>query len=251
MIPRWEKFKHFFQITIFRYLVVWFSLVPVLAKVLESLPQTLKFNSNSEINLILNLSLPFNWQLLWLSSLFFLFAWIIYLVRCPAFIKQYNQYSEYSSYGHDPRWLVSVTRDLLKFEFFEKNKKEILTKLVNRLEIKKYIMYLEDQTLPEKAVLGTPFVDEIQTKLFFKLDAKLYCFAMPIIVKNQQNADTEKGIFWEVFECFSGSRKYSRILICILLGISALFFLYVFGQHIIEGMRYVYTWLHPIQVSHS
>lgn len=72
-LDRWEEYQTFFQLIILRYLVVWFSLVPVIAGLVTQLPNPLPVTI-SDVTYKIELALPFYWQLLWISSFFFVIA---------------------------------------------------------------------------------------------------------------------------------------------------------------------------------
>lgn len=235
--PRWEKFRDFFQITIFRYLVVWFSVVPVLAAMFASLPQSLLIPLGESSQFTINLTLPFSWQMLWLSSLFFLIAWSIYIFRCPSFVKKYNKYSDYQSYGHDHRDIVWEASRFLASNPSNIEKK----KFVERLITKKYLDTVEKVTLPEN--IDEPIVEEKQTCMYFTFNNKWYRLGMPIYENGLPSESAKNSLFWEIFGRFSGSRPCSRVFIIVFLVISASLFLIVLGQHILAGGIYVWNWL--------
>ena len=72
---RWEAYRDFFQIQFLRYLVVWFSFVPAAAAILKDVPKNITLSTSPPTTL--SLELPFSWQALWFSSLFFMAALIL------------------------------------------------------------------------------------------------------------------------------------------------------------------------------
>lgn len=232
-IVRWEEYQTFFQLIILRYLVVWFSLVPVVAGIVSQLPDPLPV-SFLGVQHEIELKLPFHWQLLWMSSLFFVLALAIYKVLCPKFVHKYNNFSDYCSYKHHPRWLAWEAHALLKIADEEQKKK-----LRDRFLEKKYISEVEQGVDHELCV--EPTVGESQTKITFKVDEKAYEFSMPIN-KNDTAADSERDVFYEIFGRYSESRRHARLFIKIFLGISLVFFLIALGQHIFSGSAFVWAW---------
>tara|TARA_R110001632_G_scaffold35828_4_gene90407 strand:- start:78700 stop:79422 length:723 start_codon:yes stop_codon:yes gene_type:complete len=233
-IQRWEEYQSFFQLIILRYLVVWFSLVPVVASFVSQFPDTLPVTI-SGITYQIELTLPFNWQLLWIASLFFVISLGIYKARCPKFIHKYNNYSDYSSYQHHPRWLTSEMHMLLKIAN-KKQKKFLLKRLLD----KKYVKKL-DENIPNN-LCEKPIVLEKQTIINFKIENSSYQFGMPIIdIKNNNNI--EKDIFYEIFGRYSESRSISRFFIFLLLSIALVLFLVTLAQHIINGGAFTLSWL--------
>jgi len=234
-LPRWEEYKHFFQIAYFRYLVVWFTLVPLLASLLEGLQRPLVLQVG-EHQLSFSLGLPFSWELLWLSSLFFFLAYVVYVIFCPAFIKQYNQYSEYSAYGHDPRWIAWQAKDVVEDP-------DMIAKFLERLRQKQYVTDVEESEY-RRPQDGNPIVGEKQTTLYFSFEGNFYKLGMPIFgADGAEDEDAVRAIFWEIFGRYSASRVPWRWLVRALLVLSSICFLVVLGQHIAAGFYEVRHWL--------
>ncbi|TMO07814.1 hypothetical protein CWB60_07140 [Pseudoalteromonas sp. S327] len=232
-IKRWEVFKSFFQITILKYLVMWFSLVPVVAGIVTQLPDPLPVNIAGTTHDI-SLTLPFYWQVLWLSSLSFVGALGLYKTFCPDFIHKYNKYADYTSYQHDPRWLVWEAHTLFKFIDQEQR-----NKLLKRLKTKNYLT-ISKEKLAGNQEFSTPSVCENQTIMKIKYDGETYDFGMPI---RDHAEDTEKSIFYEFFGRYSASRGGVRKVIQILLIISLILFLFVLLQHIYHGAVFICSWV--------
>jgi len=237
-VKRWEDYKSFFQITILKYLVMWFSLVPVAAGLLKQLPEPIPLEiSGASFNL--HLSLPFYWQILWLSSLFFVIALGIYKLRCPDFIQKYNNYSDYKLYEHHPRWLAWLVHELLKGANGVQR-----DKLIERLDKKKYLTHLPDQL--DFDLSKEPEVEEEQTTIMFRHKQKSYKFGMPILQHEGDDrdlTDSVKDVFYEVFGIYSASNSIARYSIKALLFVSFLLFLFVLMQHISTGGSYVWSWI--------
>lgn len=231
-VDRWEEYQAFFQLIILRYLIVWFSLVPVIAGLVTQLPDPLPvtiMNVTHDIELVL----PFHWQLLWLSSLFFVIALAIYKVFCPKFIHKYNNFSDYCKYKHHPRWLAWEAHSLLKIA---DNKQKI--KLLGRFEKKGYVTHIESNITSE--LCEEPSVESEQTVIEFKVDNNSYRFGMPIINNDE---DSEKDVFYELFGRYSESRWFARLSIKILLVISLVLFVIALMQHIYNGGMYAWSWI--------
>jgi len=77
----WQSYKVLYQLTIFRYLITWFAIVPFIALVIQRLPKEIKFSFfTAQVDYIINLALPFSWELLWVSSLLFVISFGLYMV---------------------------------------------------------------------------------------------------------------------------------------------------------------------------
>ncbi|WP_143829433.1 hypothetical protein [Zhongshania aliphaticivorans] len=231
---RWEAYRDFFQIQFLRYLVVWFSLVPAAAAILKDVPKTITLNATHP-PIIIALELPFSWQALWFSSVFFMAALILYLLFCPKFIKKYHSYSDYQKYEHDGRW---ITREAARFLRSAESPQR--QKFIDRLLIKGLITR-NDKIVPP-ADLYKPEVEKLQTMIVMESKTSQYCLRTPVLVNDKEkHSDAEAGIFWEVYALESDSGFYLRLAISILLTLSGLTFLLVLAQHIIEGARYALT----------
>lgn len=230
-IWRWEEYQSFFNLIVLKYLVAWFSIVPVLANLAQKLPDTIKFNIDGAAFEV-SLSLPFHWQVLWMSSLFFVLALVVYNVSCPAFIKKYNNYSEYLSYQHHSRWLSWEARNLLKVISLEQKRK-----FKKRLEDKQYIVKIENPEYKDGKVKAC----HTQTFLYFQVDDEMYELGMPVL--NNANADSDKDVFYEIFGRYSESKKAIRGIIQFLLILSALCFAFVLIQHIYNGFGFILEWI--------
>lgn len=233
-VDRWEDYQTFFQLIILRYLIVWFSLVPVIAGFIDQLPNPLPITLMG-VEYKIELTLPFHWQLLWLSSLFFVIALGLFKFFCPKFVQKYNSFSEYRSYNNHPRWLTWETHKLLKIAT---NKQK--QKLVERLNAKKYLTLLKVNI--NKDLCESPVVKEKQTVLQFKVDDKSYEFGMPILSSTCNN-ESEKDVFYELFGRYSESHYKVRFIIKVLLIISLLLFLWVLIEHIFNGAIFVKDWI--------
>jgi len=249
----WQVYKDFFQITIFKYLVTWFSIVPLIALLLSDLPSVFKIDFfHTEIEYSFNLELPFSWKMLWSSSLCFVIAFLLYLFRCPKFIKKYNSYKDYLIMQHDPRWIIYESRNIFInrmniSKFFERISSK---NYINKVDIKvfeaikaKHAMNRDEGTLPfeEFGVI----VEEKQSILYFKHQKEAFSLAAPALgennqVDNEKSESMEKGLFWEVFGRYSESHSKTRMTILALLAASGLLFLFVFMQNIISGLKFLF-----------
>lgn len=58
-------------------------------------------------NLRIVLGVPFTWELLYYSSVFFAIATLIYAICCPEIVKKYDKYSDFAAEGKGSDQLVS------------------------------------------------------------------------------------------------------------------------------------------------
>jgi len=241
---RWEEYRDFFQLWYVRYFIGWFSLVPLLHRILRGLPDKIQISNDwagvvpgvtfsPQAPLVLNFSLPFTWQLLWIASFLFFVAFLIYHLKCPPFVKKYNRYSDYTSYGHDLRHLAWEVRDLFKHPDVDKEK------FVNRLSIKKYIAVTEkvfDKDMVE--------IKSETTSFYFRYLETSYEFSAPLMLEGTQGdrSEAEKGVFWEIFGRYSALGKGWRRTIQSLLIICWCIVLVVLFEYIWSGLNLCFQW---------
>ena len=227
----WQWYKKFFNVTVFKYLVTWFAIVPLFAKILSKLPKEISFKPIDVVYTI-TLELPFYWELLWISSLLFVIAYLLYLMYCPQFIKTYSSYKDYKLHYHSPRWLSWAAKDIVS------DKKEI-DKFFKRMYKKEYLKpcdFIEKEKLPRVDI------EEKQSTLLFTYDQKKYIFSMPRLKDGKENKNlteiAEREVFWEVFGRFSSSKRHIRLIIIGLLYLSGIFFGIVLIQNIWSALIY-------------
>lgn len=213
-----------------------FSVVPLLASLLSGLETPVRI-SIGDHEISIGLGIPFAWQILLLSSLFFFLALGLYTWRCPKFIKKFHNFTEYQAVGHAPRWTVYEIR-------FLKLSGEDLTDFTQKLKTK---LFAKGTT---EAVTEKPVVQETQTIYRYRSGRKNLGETIQVgtpVLDGDGNVmdDAGRGLFWEVFAAFSGSRVYTRALILFLLACSGLCFAFVLGQHVIHGWDYVKAWILP------
>ncbi len=237
----WQWYNEKFNITVFRYLVAWFAIVPAIAKILENVPEQVIFKVNENSSLTINFQLPFTWQYLWAASLFFVIAYILYMIFCPKFIKTYSSFSDYKSHKHAPRWIAWISLDIVKA-------KSELPKFFERIKTKGYIKELSKSELSNFGIKASDIplvnVQENQSVLYFEYKSKIYSLGMPILNSDneldiEQTKEVERELFWEVFGRYSTIRKPVRIVILILLLLSLLSFSFALYENIISGSEYI------------
>lgn len=230
----WQSYKSLFNVTIFRYLVTWFAIVPVLAKILSGLPDSVSVMLAPDRIYNFIFELPFTWEYLWIASFCYVIAYILYIIFCPPFVKKYTSYNDYRLEQHSPRWLVWLSLEVVK-------DKSQLPKFFARMSTKRY--FLPEPTPRDITHLPSARVEINQTKLYFEFENNQYSFGMPILDHLQREdapltTIAEREVFWEVFGRFSSSKKAARYSIIVLLYLSVIFFSIVFAQHIWEGIEY-------------
>ncbi|MCL5247755.1 hypothetical protein M4I21_18245 [Cellulophaga sp. 20_2_10] len=232
-ILNWQWFRDFFNITIFKYFVTWFALVPIFAKLTEELPEKIKLQLNPEESYTITLLLPFKWEILWVSSLSFVIAYILYIIFSPTFVKRYFSLKDYKGFEHSPRWIVWESQKLTQ------SKSVDLDKFTKRMVEKNYISKIDNsEDFENKKVLVT----KEQTYLMFEYKEENYKFSMPILTDGKEDKNlTEiavREIFWEIFARFSDSKIVIRFIIQFLLLTSLVTFAIPFCCSIYSGLQY-------------
>ncbi len=229
----WQWYKDFFHLAVFRYLITWFAIVPVFAKLLSKIPYEVPIRTSENFEMVFTLALPFHWQLLWLSSLFFVIAFILYKIFCPNFIIKYPNFNKYLDHNHSPRWVVWEAAEVIK------SKSEI-SKFIERLSKKQYIK--EENFYSIKEI--KPMVENKQTVLKFNFEDKTYSLGMPIIKNDNISENLTSIAEKEIFGRFASSHYKIRVVISILLLFSLAAFGYVLIENIWAGLNYFVKWIY-------
>ncbi|RKF18005.1 hypothetical protein DBZ36_12220 [Alginatibacterium sediminis] len=103
--PRWSELRAIGQSKLAKSTSIWVFVIPFMAKLIGE-------SKDLEISLggkafVFELGLPFNWQLLLYSSLFFLIGTLTYLCFCPYLIQKYKNYPDFKSNGKASRTIIS------------------------------------------------------------------------------------------------------------------------------------------------
>ncbi|QCO67533.1 hypothetical protein E5843_06675 [Luteimonas yindakuii] len=218
----WQWYREFFSVSILRYFVVWFSIVPIALSLLQAVPAQIQINAWS-VNI--RPSLPFSWTILWFASLAYTVALLLFTACCPYFIKKYPSFAHYKSVGHSPRWLVWLAFDIMK------SGGAPWKRLSKRLSEKGYLVVSKAAgDLPSE-----PEILERGTVLSFIMDDVRYEFVMPR--EDAEKTDgAEREIYWEIFGAHSGSRRLFRLAIILLLILALVLFGIVLLQHVCSAL---------------
>ena len=241
---RWENFKSFFDLIILKYLVVWFSIVPMIAVIVTQLPEPLVVITSKGAAEI-ELKLPFHWQILWLSSFFFILAFALYKYYCPSFISTYNSYSDYLKRSHDYRWLA--WESFRMWSVVDENAKEKFVKVLTKKNL------IVEAGSIHNSFLELPQIEANQTAAYLEHKDTIYRLALPseeIKENNKAKLEYEQTtLFWEVFGRLSGANNTVRKIILILLIMSLILFIVSLLQHLYTGLVYVCLWVSDLYTS--
>ncbi|MHA2705494.1 hypothetical protein [Vibrio owensii] len=237
---RWEQYRAFFNLVIFRYLVMWFAMVPIIVGILSDINSPVIFFDAGGVIHEINLVLPFSWQLLWLASFLFVIALFIYYLRAPVFVRKYHNFSFYKDYYHDYRWLVWEADKLVN-----SIKGTQVDKFIVRLLEKEVLEKVNKEGFEDKLSGNNTsiVVEKLHTSLYFKHNDEIYTLYLPRHLEDSKNINDQVGVFYEIYGRYSSSRHCSRFLILLLLTFSGIVFLLVLGQHIYHGGSYFFDWV--------
>lgn len=218
----WQRLVPYFNPTVVRSLITWFSVAPMFVRVLgdNAGPVEIGIGENT---ISVNLALPFSWWVLWFSSFLFIIAYVIYIYYCPTFIKRYSNYSEYKAHDHSPRYLVHELQ-----RAFEQTSN--LEKLACRLQTKGFSEAQDNTTLNDVLEIGP---DTTNYYYIFKEQSLL------VRIKSDESEVRQREIFWEIFEPMADSHQWARCATKILIYASIALGSYVTIQQIYFVVAYV------------
>ncbi|MDP3315814.1 MAG: hypothetical protein Q8M47_07085 [Devosia sp.] len=228
----WQWYRDFFALSYLRYMATWFAIVPAVASIFALVPRQVRLPF-TDPKIQLTLSLPFTWQVLWLGSLFFLGAFVVYQIRVPVFVRRYHSLDSYLAKGHSPRW-ISWECKLL----FDLNTGR--DKFVERLLKKGYLLPTELQDATQG---GAVEVNTKTTDFHFQHGGNGYVLAMPILRTDLSEDEAATGvavreIFWEVLARYAESRSFARLTILLFLYLAGGSVVFVTCQHIWSAVTY-------------
>lgn len=235
----WQFQRDFFGILYLRHLVTWFALVPILVVMFGSLPDTVRIPALHNNELVIHLTLPFKWWLLWISSFFYVTAWCLYILRSPRFIRRYANYAVYQSWQHSERWIIWEWNNFLKTDADPSDvdiliKKELATPTAQPLNLNEYVIVI-DKGDALKAF--EPIKEANETWFAFQRQGSFYRLGLG---PSQANKDIKHSeLFWELFGAQADSRPASRAAVWIILGLAAV----TFGIVVLENIWAVASYL--------
>ncbi len=115
--PRWSSLAKIGNSKITKSTVVWIFVVPLVARILDPI-NSIQFSFSGKMHSI-DLALPFHWQLLFFSALFFAIATIVHTIFCPKLVATYDSYPTFKRMGRGSRTLTSVmSKTLLEDKYY-------------------------------------------------------------------------------------------------------------------------------------
>lgn len=110
-IPNWSSLNRMGRSRLLKTSYVWLFAVPVLAQLLIKVGPDVAISAwGSQITL--TLQLPFSWKMFFYSSVAFAIASLIYSVRCPAFVRDCDTFSDFTNQGKGSRQVLDAFASL-------------------------------------------------------------------------------------------------------------------------------------------
>ena len=94
----WRMLKAIADSSAVKSSFIWLLIVPLLAKALAKINDTMQFDFFGN-ELLITTSLPFSWQHLFWAACWFTLANIIYHLRCPELVKTYKTFTDFEADG--------------------------------------------------------------------------------------------------------------------------------------------------------
>lgn len=97
-LPTWNGFRSVGESRILRSSYVWLVIVPIAARVLEAVRSPLNFTVLGA-PITVNVDLPFSWKAFFFASVAFTVASLVYVLRCPTFVREHKDFADFTSKG--------------------------------------------------------------------------------------------------------------------------------------------------------
>ncbi len=196
---KWSFLRYFGNSSIVKGNYIWVLIVPVLAKFLLSANDKIEvFGSEFE------LFLPFNWVVLYFSSIFFAIGFSLYVARCPKIIKDNESYNDYTLTGYEPGRL-SLYLNCLSVSEVENNEPIF----------KKFSELAEDTKSFDIDTYKTILIYELKTDRSYNI-----------------KKEHEKVVFWEIYGVSESVNRISLFLSSGFFGLGLLLLAMIFVQNI-------------------
>ena len=95
---------------------IWLFVLPVVAKLFSQLESTLRMNFYGQ-EVVLDVELPFAWIMLFYSALLFTVGNLIYILGCPAIIKENRSIADFKATMKTPAHLVDYMTEKQRNEW--------------------------------------------------------------------------------------------------------------------------------------
>lgn len=101
---KWRSLRLLQSNSFIKSTYIWIIIVPITAKLFSKIDRDFSFLVNNVVYTI-DLHLPFSWKYFFLSSLFFVIANILFILRSPKIIKDFEDYGDFEKKGESSSYL--------------------------------------------------------------------------------------------------------------------------------------------------
>lgn len=92
--PGWGTLSGLGNSALIKSFSIWFVIIPILAKITEGISGKINLGI-FDPPLVIQWDIPFSFKILYLATVFFTIANILYTIRAPKIIKEYKSYSDF------------------------------------------------------------------------------------------------------------------------------------------------------------
>lgn len=205
----WASLRPYFNVTLLKFLVTWFAIVPVAVRITADFPSTTQLRF-FDPPVIVHFSLPFRWWLLWLSSLFYILAMVSFLLFCPDIVGSHPKFADYKRQGNTKRFIL--------WKLYEN---------INHINKPRFFDWLKRKSLAEIDPNYTGDAEEKPTPLGDetiyapKYESNNYIIKMK---NNEKFFQKEEELYWAIQENVTDYSPKIRFLITSALNISLVLF---------------------------
>lgn len=93
-VLNWETIRDLTQNKFISSFNIWLWIVPIIANIIEHIENPIHIVVSTS-KLSINLQLPFSWQMFFFGALFISFGNLVFLLKCPEFIKKYKNFNSF------------------------------------------------------------------------------------------------------------------------------------------------------------
>lgn len=133
--PDWRVISRIFNVKFFSRIYVWILVVPMIAWFIKDFPEFI-YIKIAENELKIEFSLPFNWFLMYLGGVLFLFCQIVFIMFCPVFIREYRSAGDAIDKGVTAQKIREMSINYLRLRrSFTKREGHLLKKFVHDWDV--------------------------------------------------------------------------------------------------------------------
>jgi hypothetical protein len=122
-IPTWARLKQWAGFAWVKGSYVWILAVPVAAKLVSKLQDPLELPLGDK-TIHIPVALPFSWKLFYMGAVCFVLARLVYNLKCPALVREFDTFAQYQEAGVGGTFLIEKYLRLSRLTFaFDRNSK--------------------------------------------------------------------------------------------------------------------------------